>query len=65
MLAEYGEGLKIKEKGMGNHRRCWWRTNEPVVENNTDATVYYKPQGPPLDYRQRDWTGSQSRKKCK
>jgi RHS repeat-associated protein len=45
-LSEYGEGIKITEETKGKIESEGGNMPEPYVSNNSDATIYYKPEGP-------------------
>ena len=48
-LSEYGEGIKITENTWDKIEDAGGERLTPFVENNSDATVYYKPEGAPHD----------------
>lgn len=48
-LSEYGEGIKITKTTWNNIESARGERLTPFVENNSDATVYYKPEGSPHD----------------
>jgi RHS repeat-associated protein len=48
-LNEYGEGISVSNETWNKVEAAGGEKIEPTVENGSDATIYYKPEGPPHD----------------